>query len=97
MPTYEYLCANCGHRFEKFQRITAEPEKICPKCQQMTIKRVINGGNGIIFKGSGFYITDYKKGHSSPPTKSDSAASTSSSSDSSSTTKSTTKNDSASK
>ncbi len=96
MPTYEYLCSNCGYRFEKFQRITAEPEKICPNCQQMTIKRVINGGNGIIFKGSGFYITDYKKGHSSPPTKSDSAASSSSSNGSSSTTKPTTTNDSAS-
>lgn len=97
MPTYEYLCTNCGHRFEKFQRITAEPEKICPNCQKITIKRVINGGNGIIFKGSGFYITDYKKDHSVQSKKTEPTASTSISPASSSTKNNTIKSDSASK
>lgn len=96
MPTYEYLCANCGHRFEKFQRITAEPEKICPNCQQMTIRRIINGGNGIIFKGSGFYITDYKKQSTSQSKPTESATTASSTTGSSAPAKSTTKSDSAS-
>jgi putative FmdB family regulatory protein len=97
MPTYEYLCSNCGHRFEKFQRITAEPETICPNCQQLSIKRVINGGNGIIFKGSGFYITDYRKDSYNQSKKTESAVSTSSSSGSTTPAKKNTKSDSASK
>jgi len=59
MPTYEYLCKKCGHPFEQFQRITAEPLKKCPKCKG-PVKRLISGGGGIIFKGSGFYATDYR-------------------------------------
>ena len=62
MPTYDYECKNCGHRFEAFQGITAEPLKKCPDCGKMKLVRLIGGGAGIIFKGSGFYATDYKSG-----------------------------------
>lgn len=68
MPTYDYLCEECGHRFDAFQRITEDPLTSCPKCEGH-VKRLISGGNGLIFKGSGFYITDYKNGNSSPATK----------------------------
>jgi len=60
MPTYEYLCESCGYKFEKFQNMSAEPLKECPKCGGK-IKRLIGKGIGIIFKGSGFYSTDYKR------------------------------------
>lgn len=60
MPTYEYECKSCGHRFEKRQLMTAEPVKNCPKCRK-SVRRLIGAGSGIIFKGSGFYATDYKK------------------------------------
>jgi putative FmdB family regulatory protein len=60
MPTYEYECTNCNKVFEVFQKITDEPLKTCPKCNKK-IKRLIGGGSGIIFKGSGFYATDYRK------------------------------------
>ncbi|RMD91079.1 MAG: zinc ribbon domain-containing protein [Calditrichaeota bacterium] len=63
MPTYEYLCDDCGYKFEEFQSITAEPLETCPKCHGH-VQRLIGGGNGLIFKGSGFYITDYKKSNS---------------------------------
>lgn len=59
MPTYEYECTSCGHRFEKFQSITAPPLKHCPNCGKR-IKRLLGGGGGVIFKGSGFYTTDYR-------------------------------------
>ena len=57
MPTYQYHCPNCGHCFEEFQSITDDPIEICPQCGQKT-HRVISGGSGFLFKGSGFYITD---------------------------------------
>jgi len=60
MPTYEYECRSCKHRFEEFQNINADPIKICPKCGK-PVRRLIGGGMGIIFKGSGFYTTDYKR------------------------------------
>ena len=60
MPTYEYLCNNCGHAFEKFQSITAAPVRKCPECGKMKVRRLIGCGAGIIFKGSGFYETDYR-------------------------------------
>jgi putative FmdB family regulatory protein len=60
MPTYVYECRKCGHQFEKFQPITAGPAKTCPKCQGK-VARMLTTGAGIIFKGSGFYQTDYKK------------------------------------
>lgn len=59
MPTYEYECRKCGHTFERFQRISEEPVKRCPKCRGV-VRRVLGGGAGLIFKGSGFYITDYR-------------------------------------
>ena len=60
MPTYEYQCDACGHRFDKFQSITAAPIKKCPECGKSKVKRLISTGAGLIFKGSGFYITDYR-------------------------------------
>ncbi|GJQ19772.1 MAG: hypothetical protein HBSIN02_01270 [Bacteroidia bacterium] len=61
MPTYEYKCAHCGHSFEEFQSMTAVPLIRCPQCDRDGLKRVLGGGAGMIFKGQGFYLTDYKK------------------------------------
>jgi putative FmdB family regulatory protein len=67
MPTYQYVCAKCGHEFEKFQSMSATPLAVCPKemCGlkkwgRGRVKKRISGGAGLIFKGSGFYITDYR-------------------------------------
>ena len=60
MPTYEYACEKCGHKFEEFQSITANSLRKCPECGKMALKRLIGAGAGIIFKGSGFYQTDYR-------------------------------------
>ena len=60
MPTYEYKCNACGHKFERFQSITAAPVKQCPACGKNKAQRLIGTGAGLIFKGSGFYITDYR-------------------------------------
>lgn len=60
MPTYSYACDACGHKFEKFQPITETPIRKCPKCGRLKARRVITGGGGILFKGSGFYQTDYR-------------------------------------
>ena len=60
MPTYEYECQKCGHQFEVFQSIKDGPKKTCPKCKGR-IKRRLSTGGGLIFKGSGFYSTDYRK------------------------------------
>lgn len=60
MPTYEYNCDNCGHRFEQLQSITAKSLRKCPRCGKTTLKRLIGTGAGLIFKGSGFYTTDYR-------------------------------------
>ncbi|HON93275.1 MAG TPA: zinc ribbon domain-containing protein [Sedimentisphaerales bacterium] len=60
MPTYEYACMDCEHRFEEFQSITAKPLRKCPQCNRMSLKRLIGTGAGILFKGSGFYCTDYR-------------------------------------
>jgi putative FmdB family regulatory protein len=65
MPTYEYECEVCHHHFEEFQKITDKPIRKCPKCGKKT-KRLISRGGGFIFKGSGFYITDYKKNSALP-------------------------------
>jgi putative FmdB family regulatory protein len=59
MPTYEYECKSCGHGFEVFQSMSDAPLKICPQCGR-EIRRLINGGTGVIFKGAGFYVTDKK-------------------------------------
>ncbi len=66
MPTYEYECKHCGHRFEASQAISAKPLNQCPKCNK-DVKRLISSGSGIIFKGSGFYATDYRKKGKTPP------------------------------
>lgn len=60
MPHYDYQCEKCGHIFEEFQTITEKHIEKCPECQGK-VKRLIGGGAGIIFKGSGFYKTDYRK------------------------------------
>jgi putative FmdB family regulatory protein len=57
MPTYEYECKSCGHNFEAFQSMKDAPLSDCPECGK-ELRRLINGGSGIIFKGSGFYVTD---------------------------------------
>jgi putative FmdB family regulatory protein len=79
MPTYEYQCDACGHKFEKFQSITSTAVKKCPKCGKNKVRRLISSGAGVIFKGGGFYQTDYrsdsyKAGAKSdaPPTSTDS-------------------------
>ena len=69
MPTYDYRCTVCGYVFEHFQSMFDEPLKICPRCGSQ-VRRVISGGTGLIFKGTGFYITDYKNSKSSPVNKS---------------------------
>ena len=74
MPTYDYECSACGHKWELFQSITAKARKKCPGCQQPTAKRLIGMGAGLIFKGSGFYITDYRSDGYKQAAKSDSEA-----------------------
>jgi len=64
MPTYEYECKSCGHVFEAFQSMKDAPLTDCPECGK-AIRRMINGGSGVIFKGSGFYVTDKGSGKSS--------------------------------
>src|SRR3954453_1681264 len=60
MPTYEYQCDACGKKFEKFQSIKSGPIRKCPNCGKSKVRRLISTGAGLIFKGSGFYITDYR-------------------------------------
>ena len=59
MPTYDYVCDDCGYHFEEFQSITAEPLSKCPRCRGH-VRRLIGAGNGFLFKGNGFYVTDYR-------------------------------------
>ena len=61
MPTYEYECEGCGKTCEFFQAMSDEPEKTCPSCGKDELRRLISGGAGVIFKGSGFYVNDYKR------------------------------------
>ena len=60
MPTYDYECRGCGHRWELFQQMKDNPKRKCPECGRLRAKRLIGPGAGIIFKGSGFYQTDYR-------------------------------------
>jgi len=60
MPTYDYVCDACDHRFELFQSISAPPKKKCPECGRRKLRRLIGPGAAIVFKGSGFYKTDYR-------------------------------------
>ena len=73
MPTYEYKCEACGNKFERFQSIMAAPIKQCPACKKNKVKRLIGTGGGLIFKGSGFYITDYRSEGYKEKAKADSA------------------------
>ncbi len=66
MPTYSYVCEECGCEFSKFQKMSDEHLKVCPECKKETLKRKIGTGAGIIFKGSGFYCTDYAHKNASP-------------------------------
>ena len=96
MPTYEYVCAKCGHQFEKNQPISEKPLTICPQdmCGQKRwgkgrVIRGIGGGSGLIFKGSGFYITDYRSEKYKEAAKKESSAATPAASSSASESKST--------
>ena len=60
MPTYDYVCQACEHEFELFQSITANPKRKCPECGRLKLRRLIGPGAAIVFKGSGFYQTDYR-------------------------------------
>ncbi len=64
MPTYEYKCKKCKHEFEEIQSISADPLVLCPVCKTQNLVRIISKGGGMIFKGSGFYQTDYKNSKS---------------------------------
>ncbi len=66
MPTYEYECLSCKHKFEILQSITAKPKTKCPECGKK-LKKLISSTAGFIFKGAGFYATDYKKASKTPP------------------------------
>ena len=61
MPTYDYRCQACGHEFEMFQQMSEGPARKCPGCGKLKLRRLMGAGGGIIFKGSGFYETDYKR------------------------------------
>ncbi len=74
MPSYDYECRSCGYRFEAFQSMADAPLTTCPQCGKLQVRRLITGGTGIIFKGSGFYVTDHRSsgkagsaGHPSKP------------------------------
>ena len=60
MPTYDYICDACGHEFEAFESIKADPQTVCPACRAESLRRKIGAGAAILFKGSGFYQTDYR-------------------------------------
>jgi putative FmdB family regulatory protein len=64
MPTYDYECDACGHKFEEFQSFSEAPLKKCPACKKSKLRRLIGTGAAVVFKGSGFYETDYKRGES---------------------------------
>lgn len=88
MPTYEYVCTKCGHHFEKLQRITDKPLTVCPRelCARKRwakgkVKRVVSAGGGLIFKGSGFYATDYRSDNYKASAKKEAGAASSSASE----------------
>ena len=75
MPTYDYVCDVCEHAFEHFQSMTSNVLRTCPECKRKKLRRLIGSGAGVIFKGSGFYETDYKRKTKPPSSKSDEAKS----------------------
>jgi putative FmdB family regulatory protein len=82
LPTYEYRCESCGHELEVFQNISEAPKRKCPKCKKQRLKRKIGGGAGFLFKGSGFYLTDYRSDSYKKAAESDAKPPDSTSSDS---------------
>ena len=74
MPTYEYECEACNHSFEEFQQISARPLKKCPKCGRRKLRRLIGTGAAVIFRGNGFYQTDYRSKEYKDKAKADSAS-----------------------
>ena len=103
MPTYDYRCKACDHEFEEFQSMSAKPLRKCPECGKLKLERLIGTGAGVIFKGGGFYETDYrsesyKKGaeadkKAKEPKKDDSKKSSDSKSETKKTTTKASKND----
>ena len=84
MPTYDYHCDACEHEFELFQSIKDDAKKKCPKCGKSKLRRLIGPGAAIVFKGSGFYITDYRSDSYHKAAKADSSSATGGSADKSS-------------
>ena len=74
MPTYEYECDACSHRFEEFQQMSDKPLKSCPKCRKPKLRRLIGTGSAVLFKGAGFYQNDYRSKEYRDQAKSESAA-----------------------
>ena len=75
MPTYDYICDACGHEFETFEPITSTPRNDCPSCKALKLRRKIGPGAAILFKGSGFYQTDYRSESYKKDAKADKSAS----------------------
>ncbi len=75
MPTYDYVCDSCEHALELFQSFKEAPKKKCPQCGKLALRRVISGGVGLVFKGSGFYVTD-NRGASASATSTSNASTT---------------------
>lgn len=91
MPTYEYRCKTCEHEWEEFQSIKAKPSRKCPECGKLKAERIISAGGGILFKGSGFYETDYRSESYKKGAKAEKKAQESTKSESKSETKSSSK------
>jgi putative FmdB family regulatory protein len=94
MPTYEYRCTECGNQIEAFQRMSDAPLTTCPNCQKEALKRLVSGGAGVLYKGEGWYVTDYSKkstgGKDAPSTSTSPSSSSTSTTSGSSNTPSTT-------
>jgi putative FmdB family regulatory protein len=76
VPTYDYICDDCGHEFEVYESIMVDPRKDCPECKHLTLRRKIGPGAAILFKGSGFYQTDYRSDSYKKAAKADQPADT---------------------
>ncbi|MFV1966705.1 MAG: FmdB family zinc ribbon protein [Pirellulaceae bacterium] len=81
MPTYDYECNSCGHEFELFQSISDSPRKKCPECGRLRLRRLFGTGSAIVFKGTGFYQTDYRSDSYKQGAKAEKKASSTASSD----------------